>query len=333
MTERSRLEKEEMVRLRPEAAKSCESKGRLIQEPACPWRTDFQRDRDRIVHAKAFRRLGHKTQVFLAPMGDHYRTRLTHTLEVAQVARTIARALMLNEDLAEAIALGHDLGHTPFGHAGEAALDSLLPGGFRHYEQSLRVVDLLERTEHEYMGLNLTWEVRDGILRHTGEELPSTWEGRAVRLSDRITYLNHDIDDAMRGGIITHRDLPGEISAVIGDSYAKRLTNWIADIIEHSRDAGEICQGAAMAEATEELRSFLFERVYIGSAAKKEEAKVSVMLTALFEHLVNHAGDMPEQGLAAEEPARRAADYIAGMTDRFAISEFNRLFVPMCWPV
>ncbi|MGE5550784.1 MAG: deoxyguanosinetriphosphate triphosphohydrolase [Bacteroidota bacterium] len=329
MDGRARLENEEEHTLSPEATRSRASKGRRLPEPPCPWRTCFQRDRDRILHAKAFRRLGHKTQVFLAPEGDHYRTRLTHTLEVAQVARTMARLLRLNTDLTEAIALGHDLGHTPFGHAGETALDSLLHAGFRHNEQSLRVVDYLERTEHSFLGLNLTWEVRDGILRHTGDQIPSTWEGRIVRLADRIAYLNHDIDDAIRAGILAEEDLPRDLVAVLGSTYSKRLNNWISDLVETSLAAGEVRQSDVMEQATTALREFLFDRVYIGSAAKLEEAKVSLMLRALFEHHVSHAEELPEDG--ADDIQRRVADYIAGMTDRFAIAEFNRIFVPSSW--
>lgn len=334
MVERECQELAEEERLRPEAARSRASKGRALPEPPCPWRTDFQRDRDRLIHAKAYRRLGHKTQVFLAPEGDHYRTRLTHTIEVAQVARSISRFLHLNEDLTEAIAIGHDLGHTPFGHAGESALDALLPGGFRHNEQSLRVVDYLERTEHPYPGLNLTWEVRDGILRHTGDELPSTWEGQVVRLADRIAYLNHDIDDAFRGGILTDRQLPREIVKVLGSSHRERLANLISDVVENTKKAGYVCQGEAMGAATKSLREFLFAQVYVGSAAKEEESKVELMLGTLFQYLMAHPEELPEQdGDYQGEPARRVADYIAGMTDRFARAEFERLFVPSCWPI
>jgi len=236
--------------------------------------------------------------------------------------------------LTEAIALGHDLGHTPFGHAGENTLDSLLPGGFRHNEQSLRVVDCLERTEHDYAGLNLTWEVRDGILRHTGDEQPFTWEGRVVRLADRIAYLNHDIDDAVRGGILTDRQLPPEIKTVLGASYRERLANWIKDVIESTRDAGFVCQGEIMGTATENLRKFLFAQVYVGSAAKHEEIKVELMLSTLYRYLIAHPEEIPvQEGDDAGEPARRVADYIAGMTDRFARAEFERLFIPLCWPI
>lgn len=333
MTDRERLEQEEERSLAPQAAKSRESKGRLHPEPLCPRRTAFQIDRERIVHAKAFRRLGHKTQVFLSPEGDHYRTRLTHTLEVAQVARTIARLLRLNEDLTEAIALGHDLGHTPFGHAGEAALDRLLPGGFRHNEQSLRVVDRLERIRDDFSGLNLTWEVRDGLLHHTGPVEPATWEGRVVRLADRIAYLNHDIDDAIRGGLLRPEELPAEVRSVLGESAQERLDTWIADVVESTREAGRVCQGPEVAAATERLREFLFARVYVGSAAKKEEAKVGLMIEVLYEHLLTHPAEIPANYRDETDLPRRVGDYIAGMTDRFAVAEFNRLFVPSCWPV
>lgn len=330
MTERERLELEEDGRLSPEAARSRSSRGRQHSEPRCPWRTEFQRDRDRILHAKAFRRLGHKTQVFVAPEGDHYRSRLTHTLEVSQVARTISRILGLNEDLTEAIALGHDLGHTPFGHAGEAALNMLVPGGFRHNEQSLRVVETLERTDHPFPGLNLTWEVREGVLKHTGAELPSTREGQVVRLADRIAYLNHDIDDAIRGGLIGLHDLPNDVVEILGDGYSKRLTTWVSDAVANTRKAERVCQGPEIRAATERLREFLFGRVYVGSQAKKGETKVSLMLTVLYEYLLEHPREIPESG-AGEDPSRQVADYIAGMTDRFAASEFARLFVPSCW--
>ena len=333
VTDRELMECEEERSLAPQAAKSKDSRGRSVPEPPCPWRTDFQLDRERIVHAKAFRRLGHKTQVFLAPEGDHYRTRLTHTLEVVQVARSISRLLRLNEDLTEAIALGHDLGHTPFGHAGETALNALLPNGFRHNEQSLRVVDRLERIREDFTGLNLTWEVRDGLLHHTGPEIPATWEGRVVRLADRIAYLNHDLDDAIRGGLLRPEDLPLEVRAILGDSYHARLGTWIADAVQSSREAGCVCQGPAVAAATERLREFLFARVYVGSAAKREEAKVGLMLRVLYEHLLAHPFEIPENYRGEDDLPRRVGDYIAGMTDRFAISEFNRLFVPSCWPV
>ncbi|MGQ9778831.1 MAG: deoxyguanosinetriphosphate triphosphohydrolase [Bacillota bacterium] len=333
MTDRERLEQEEERMLAPQATKSRASRGRIHPEPPCPRRTAFQLDRERIVHAKAFRRLGHKTQVFLSPEGDHYRTRLTHTLEVAQVARTIARLLRLNEDLTEAIALGHDLGHTPFGHAGEAALDRLLPGGFRHNEQSLRVVDRLERIRDDFSGLNLTWEVRDGLLHHTGPVEPATWEGRVVRLADRIAYLNHDIDDAVRGGLLRPEELPAEVRRVLGDSAQERLETWIADVVESTRKTGRVGQGPEVAAATERLREFLFARVYVGSAAKKEEAKVGLMIEVLYAHLLAHPAEIPPHYRDETDLARGVGDYIAGMTDRFAVAEFNRLFVPSCWPV
>ncbi len=329
MTDRELMQEEEERVLRPEAARSARSAGRLIPEPPCLWRTDFQRDRDRIIHAKAFRRLSYKTQVFLAPEGDHYRTRLTHTLEVAQTARCIAQLLRLNMDLTEAIALGHDLGHTPFGHAGEAALNALLPGGFRHNEQSLRVVDLIERGDYPFPGLNLTAEVRDGILRHTGPDEPCTWEGQVVRLADRMTYLNHDIDDALRGGLIDSADLPDDILRILGTTCRQRLATWVADTVVATRSSGRIAQSESVGAATDQLRRFMFDRVYEGSAAKLEEKKVALMLGALYGYLRSHPGELPDS--PEKDLDRRTADYIAGMTDRYAVTEFRRLFVPSGW--
>lgn len=323
------LEAEEEHRLSAHASLCVCSRGREIEEQACPWRTLYQRDRDRILHSKAFRRLSQKTQVFIAPEGDHYRSRLTHTLEVAQVARTISRLLRLNEDLTEAIALGHDLGHTPFGHAGELALNTLLPGGFRHNEQSLRVVSLLEKTEHQYPGLNLSQEVRDGIQKHTGPETPETWEGQIVRLADRIAYLNHDIDDATRAGLITYADLPKQEIGLLGKTSSVRLSTWISDIAAATSENNHVCQTPLLEEATTRLREFMFRQIYIGSAAKKEESKVSLLLSVLFEYLINHPMALPEHG--AEDINRQTVDYIAGMTDRYAVAEFSEIFVPASW--
>lgn len=309
--------------LSPLAQLSKRTKGRLNLELPCPIRTEFQRDRDRIIHAKAFRRLKHKTQVFIAPEGDHFRTRLTHTLEVAQVARTIARALFLNEDLAEAIALGHDLGHTPFGHAGEEALNEVCPGGFRHHEQSLRVVDYLE----EGKGLNLTWETRDGILNHPGSGQPATLEGQIVQLADRIAYINHDIDDALRAGIITPGSLPSASIKVLGETHRERINTMVTDVIFQSRRQEKIKMSPAVEEATQKLRDFLFRYVYIGSAAKKEVGKVKCLMKELYFYYLAHPEEIPEK-MASFPREQAACDYIAGMTDSFALACFQKLFIP-----
>ncbi|NLM24586.1 MAG: deoxyguanosinetriphosphate triphosphohydrolase [Firmicutes bacterium] len=329
---RLRLEIEEWEEkyLSPYAALSSKSQGRIHPEAECEVRTAFQRDRDRIIHSKAFRRLKSKTQVFISPKGDHYRTRLTHTLEVAQISRTVARALRLNEDLVEAIALAHDLGHTPFGHAGEAAL-SRLTGQFAHNEQSLRVVDFLERQEHRQPGLNLTAEVRDGIVGHTGQHKPQTLEGQVVRICDRVAYLNHDIEDAIRGEIIREDELPDEVIQILGISRSKRIDTMVKDIIINSEGKPEVAMSPAVAKATETLRNFLFEKVYIGSAAKEEEVKVYNVIKMLYEHYLANpqeiAGFSDENALIE----RQVVDYIAGMTDVFAVSEFQKLFLPKGW--
>lgn len=321
--------------LDPRAFKSAESGGRRHPERECRLRTVFQRDRDRIIHSKAFRRLKHKTQVFIAPEGDHYRTRLTHTLEVAQIARTVCRGLGLNEDLAEAIALGHDLGHTPFGHTGEKVLDDIHPRGFRHNQQSLRVVDLLEVKSERYRGLNLSREVREGIRCHSGEERPSTLEGQVVRIADRVAYINHDIDDALRAGILKPRSLPSRAREVLGDTHGERIDAMVSDLIRSSRGEDEIQMSPATAGATDRLRDFLFREVYIGSAAKREEEKAERLLGQLYRYYCRHEGEIletsslpPEEGT---EPGRLACDYVAGMTDRFAIKKFEELFVPHPW--
>jgi dGTPase len=297
-------------------------------EPDSPIRTPFQRDRDRIVHSKAFRRLKHKTQVFIAPEGDHYRTRLTHTIETCGIARTVARALGLNEDLAEAIGLGHDLGHPPFGHIGEETLDAALRerGGrsFRHNRQSLRVVDVLER---DGRGLNLTEAVRDGILNHTGREQPLTLEGRVVRLVDRVAYINHDLDDALRAGIIRPEDLPAAEIELLGSTGAKRIGTLALDIVEQSRKAGDIVQSDEIGEAMLLLRKFMFERVYLGAEARSEHERVQRTLRGLFEHYTEHPEEVPE-GAAGADELQRITDYIAGMTDRFCIATFKRLALP-----
>ena len=333
MTVREVTEQNEKTLLAPYAVRATESRGRRRPEEECPVRTCFQRDVDRIIHSKAFRRLKHKTQVFLQPEGDHYRTRMTHTLEVTRIARTIARGLRLNEDLTEAAALGHDLGHAPFGHAGERMLNQLLPGGFRHNEQSLRVVDLLE---NEGDGLNLTYEVRRGILCHTGADEAETWEGKIIKLADRIAYINADIDDALRGGIIYPMDIPIHIREALGYDYSKRINTLTIDVIEESARQGRICQSAARAEAMEELRQFMFESVYRNPMAKGEEGKAQDVIAQLYNYYVNHYEELPaeyEEICAREGAPRAAADYISGMTDSYAIARYGALFVPAAWTV
>jgi dGTPase len=302
---------------------------RARPEEDCSLRTPFQRDRDRIVHSKAFRRLKHKTQVFVAPEGDHYRTRLTHTLEVTQVSRTAARALRLNEDLVEAIGVGHDLGHPPFGHIGEAVLDACVrerfAGGFRHWEHSLRVVDVLER---DGQGLNLTEAVRDGIRGHSsGAPEPATLEGRIVRLVDRIAYINHDIDDALRAGIIAPGDLPAQEIAVLGARGSERIDALVHDLVEHSAAAGDIVQGPEVGEAMARLREFMFDHVYMGAAARREHGRIETVLRTLFEHYCEHPEEMPAP-VDGASPAERVTDYVAGMTDRFCVRKFQALSVP-----
>jgi dGTPase len=297
-------------------------------EPDSPLRTPFQRDRDRIVHTKAFRRLMHKTQVFIAPEGDHYRTRLTHTLETCGIARTAARALGLNEDLTEAIGYGHDLGHPPFGHIGEEVLDEVLREhagrGFRHNRHSLRVVDVLER---DGQGLNLTEQVRDGILRHTGSERPGTLEGRVVRLVDRVAYINHDIDDAIRAGILAPDDLPTEEIEMLGPTGARRIDALVRDIVATSREVGDIEQSEEVGGAMLRLRKFMFERVYLGSEARSEHARVRRTVRGLFEHYLQHPGELPA-GPDGSDDGQRATDWLAGMTDRYCIATFRRLALP-----
>lgn len=314
----------------PRAFRVNDTKGRVKYVTPCPIRNEFQRDRDRITHSKSFRRLMHKMQVFLAPEGDHYRTRLTHTLEVTQIARTIARALRLNEDLTEAAALGHDLGHTPFGHSGERALDYLLPGGFRHNEQSLRVVDYLE---NEGEGLNLTFEVRDAILCHTGDEPASTLEGQIIKIADRIAYINHDIDDAARAGILNINDIPSEISDVLGKGHSQRITSLVTAAIANGVENG-IGLTEPYGDAMNKLRDFMFERVYRNETAKSEDGKVISMITFLYEHFSAHPEAIPKEYLKYADRdgiSVVVADFIAGMTDRYAIGCFNELFVPKVW--
>ena len=294
-------------------------------------RTEFQRDRDRIIHSQSFRRLMNKTQVFLAPAGDHYRTRLTHTLEVTQIARIIARALRLNEDLTEAAALGHDLGHTPFGHAGEAALQECYDPEFTHYKQSLRVVEKLEKNGE---GLNLTWEVRDGIVNHTGSNLASTLEGVIVKFADRIAYINHDIDDACRAGILDPEDIPEEISSVLGRSHGVRINKMVSSLIDASYDKPYIIMPEDVKRATDELRNFLFEHVYLNPLAKGEEIKAKDLLFKLFEYYVKNPDKMPElyrKNMESESVERCVCDFISGMTDRYAIEMYNDIFVPKVW--
>lgn len=335
MTVREELEYQEHRRLNPLAAFADQSAGRPRMEESAEddVRTCYQRDNDRIVHCKSFRRLMHKTQVFLRPEGDHYRTRMTHTLEVTRIARTITRALGLNEDLAETIAMGHDLGHTPFGHAGEAALSTCLGKPFRHNEQSLRVVDVLER---DGRGLNLSHEVRLGILGHTGEYIPETLEGQIVRRSDQIAYVNHDIDDAVRAGILSNEDIPKNISDVLGHTHKERINSLVCDAIMTSREAGAIQLSPATDKALRDLRSFMFERVYRNPVAKAEESKAKAMLQKMFDYYVKHPEALPEDfqpQLSFDGMERTVCDYIAGMTDNYAVAKFNEIFVPSGWNV
>lgn len=306
------------------------TKGRRQPEAPCPVRTDFQRDRDRIIHCKSFRRLKHKTQVFLSPEGDHYRTRLTHTLEVSQIARTIARALRLNEDLTEAISLAHDLGHTPFGHAGERALNDLMPGGFHHYEQSLRVVDILEKNGQ---GLNLTYETRNGILCHTSGQEADTMEGRIVRLADRIAYINHDIDDAVRGGVISIHDIPQEFIDRLGTTTTSRINTMVMSVIENTKD-DHLQMAPDVDDIFHRLHRFMFDSVYSNDYAKHEEKKVPDLIGLLYTYFVRHQDLLPEElrFVAEKEGAERAVcDYISGMTDHYATEKFRALFIPGAW--
>ncbi len=344
MTIRAQTEEIERKILHPRASLSAESKGRLRPEREGVIRTCFQRDRDRIIHSKAFRRLKHKTQVFLAPKGDHYRTRLTHVLEVAQIARTISRALRLNEDLTEAIALAHDLGHTPFGHAGESVLREIHPGGFDHYKQSLRVVDKLERNGQ---GLNLTYEVRNGIVTHSkgkGEIIPSdksglaeTLEGQVVRVSDIIAYVNHDLDDALRAGVIKRTDIPPEVVKVIGEGYSKRIDTMVKDVIYSTIeiDYEHINMSETVSEAIYRLRDFLFEKVYESEHIQREFKKAKRVLTDLYEYYLEHLDEIIQTTKVENEKDghRVVCDFIAGMTDRFALMTYERLFMPQAWQI
>ena len=328
---RRRTEQWEKEKLSPYAALSGATKGRDVSVAPCDLRTEFQRDRDRIIHCKSFRRLKHKTQVFLAPQGDHYRTRLTHTLEVAQIARTIARALQLNEDLTEAIALGHDLGHTPFGHAGEEVLNQLVPGGFEHNRQSLRMVELLE---NDGAGLNLTFEVKDGILHHKKSGTPATLEGEVVSISDRIAYINHDIDDAIRAGVLNAQDIPVECNEASGGSHGERINTMILDVVKASLNQPAIRMTEPVDIAFHTLREFMFTQVYLNPVAKKEEEKAKRVLEMLFQYCISHIELLPPEFLRnvpQDGTLRVAADWIACMTDRYAIHEYERLFVPTAW--
>ena len=328
-------EETEAATLSPFATLASKSKGRAVSEAECDVRTCFQRDIDRVTHSKSFRRLMHKTQVFLNPEGDHYRTRLTHTLEVARIARTISRSLGLNEDLTEAIAIGHDLGHTPFGHAGERALAIIMrdDGGFRHNEQSLRVVDRLEKAGR---GLNLTFEARNGIVNHTSRGAPETMEGRVVRLSDRVGYLNHDLDDAIRAGILAQSDIPSEITCAFGDSVSRRIDTIVLDIINESHQSGDITLSPELRLAFDGFYSFMFEHVYSNFRAKSEETKVFGILNGIFGYYVDNPGKLPDDysEIAASDGLRRAVcDYVSGMTDSYAVHIFETLFIPNAWQV
>ena len=335
MSMRTFLEEQEHWNLDPKAAFADESRGRPVPEERFEdeVRTCYQRDVDRIIHSKAFRRLMHKTQVFLQPEGDHYRTRMTHTIEVSRIARTIARALRLNEDLTEAVAMGHDLGHTPFGHAGEAALSQVLGHEFRHNEQSLRVVDILEKNGE---GLNLSYEVRMGILGHTGDFVPETLEGQIVRRSDQIAYVNHDIDDAMRAGILTNDDIPRDLSALLGYTHKERINTMVCDIITTSREAGTLAMSPEIENGLRDLRSFMFEKVYRSPIAKGEESKARDMLQRLFTYYMDHPESLPvdfQPQLSFDGMERTVCDYIAGMTDKYAVDKYAQIFIPSGWNV
>lgn len=334
MSIRENLERMEEISLSPFATLSVNSRGRDREEPQCDIRPVFQRDRDRILHCKSFRRLKHKTQVFLSPKGDHYRTRLTHTLEVSQNARTIAKALRLNEDLVEAIALGHDLGHTPFGHAGERILNELCEEGYRHNEQSVRIVEKLEK---DGKGLNLTWEVRDGILNHQTSMMPHTLEGKIVRLSDKIAYINHDIDDAIRAKVMSEEDIPLEIRKVLGMTTKERLNTLIHNIIMNSMGKNDIVMSEEIGGAMQDLRKFMFQKVYTNPAAKGEEAKAERLLCELYAHYMGHIEILPEQyqrmHSKGEKKERVVCDYISGMTDQYAVAKYREFFLPKAWEI
>ena len=334
MTIRESFEQQEKEYLSPYAALSINSKGRLKDEEPCDIRPVFQRDRDRIIHCKSFRRLKDKTQVFLSPEGDHYRTRLTHTLEVSQNARTIAKALRLNEELVEAIALGHDLGHTPFGHAGERALNRVCPRGFEHNVQSVRTVDRLEKGG---LGLNLTFEVRDGILNHQTEGTPHTLEGKIVQFSDKIAYIHHDMDDALRAGILKESDVPKEIRDVIGSTTGERLDHFIHDIVTNSMGKNDILMSEPVAAAMKQLRQFMFENVYQNPVAKSEESKAEALMETLYHHFLGHLDSLPEEFkrlIEEGEPREQViCDYVGAMTDRFATAVYEDIYIPKSWAI
>ncbi|MGI5895900.1 MAG: deoxyguanosinetriphosphate triphosphohydrolase [Oscillospiraceae bacterium] len=330
MTVREQTEALERRTLSPYAVLSAESRGRLRPEEKCDLRTDFCRDRDRIIHCNSFRRLKHKTQVFLSPMGDHFRTRLTHTLEVSQIARTIARALRLNEDLTEAIAMGHDLGHTPFGHAGERALNEVCPMGFQHALHSVRVAEVLEK---DGKGLNLTYEVKNGIACHSLDAVAATLEGRVVKLSDKVAYINHDIEDALRAGVLSAEDIPFQCTYVLGRSKSERISTIIHSVIAYS--GAEIAMAPEVQEAHDRLKAFMFEQVYTNPTAKSEEGKAEEVVKILYRHFAERPEELPPfyRAIAEREGEHRAAcDYIAGMTDSYAVELFERLYVPRSWP-
>lgn len=335
MNIRESMEERELELLSPYASYSGRSRGRDRQEEECDVRTVYQRDRDRILHSKAFRRMKDKTQVFLAPQGDHYRNRLTHTLEVSQIARTIAKAMRLNEDLVEAIALGHDLGHTPFGHSGETALNSVHPEGFSHYKQSIRVVEVLEKNGE---GLNLTWETRNGILNHRTSGSPSTLEGQVVRFSDKIAYVHHDMDDAQRAGIITEEDISTDIRDFLGQTTRERLNTFVHDIIENSIGKPSISMSPEVEKGLMDLRAEMFKKVYLNPVAKKEESKAIKMLTELYAYYIDHPEAMSKEYRALIEkrgiPKERAVcDWLSGMTDQYSMKKFREIFIPRAWEV
>ncbi|MGF7058722.1 deoxyguanosinetriphosphate triphosphohydrolase [Brassicibacter mesophilus] len=335
MNIRSKTEEMEKIILSQYATLSSVTRGRRFDEEKCDIRTDFQRDRDRIIHSKSFRRLKHKTQVFISPEGDHYRTRLTHTLEVAQISRTIARALRLNEDLTEAIALGHDLGHTPYGHTGEYVLNDIHQGGFKHNEQSLKVVDLLENTNNK-LGLNLTYEVRDGILNHTGDKEPLTLEGEIIKFADRIAYINHDIDDSIRAKIISEDHLPEDCIEILGRKHRERINTMIIDIINNSYNKNKIMMSDEVKYYTDKLRDFMFKNVYFNIKAKSEEKKARNIIKQLYYHYLDNFDELPTEHKEIYAKLNFSnedivCDYIAGMTDRYVINLYSRLFIPNPW--
>lgn len=329
MNVREMLEKREEETLSPFATLSKNSKGRETEADKCDLRTEFQRDRDRIIHSKSFRRLKHKTQVFLTPEGDHYRTRLTHTLEVSQIARTIARGLSLNEDLTEAIALGHDLGHTPFGHSGERGLDKICPYGFEHQKQSLRVVELLEK---DGRGMNLTYEVRDGIANHTGDIMPQTAEGQIIRIADRIAYINHDIDDSIRAGVITYDDIPDEFKKFYGNTKSNRISSMIHSVVETSKDSPQIKMDDQSRQMLSRLRQFMFDKVYMNPFVRAEEDRAHHIISELYQCFLKHPEMMPADYIKGD-PHQDVCDYIAGMTDTYCVHRFNEIFVPKSFTV